>query len=354
MSGEAVGPRATITRTVLGVASVPYGVAARVRNWTFDVGIRNPNRLHRPVLSVGNITTGGTGKTPVVRWLAERLRQTGETVAVLSRGYRARPGELGDEQRMLAGLLNPPGQPPVAIRANPDRFTAGERLLRDAPQTSVIVLDDGFQHRRLARNFDLVLINATEPFGFGHVLPRGMLREPLKGLRRADAFVLTRADQIDDATRNQIVGTIRRHNAGAPIYSSVHAPSAFHTDDRPDPMSLEAFRDRRWFAFCGIGGPGGFVRQLEAIGGTKVGQRFFADHHDYTPGDLAALAADAKQAGANVLVTTEKDWVKLAALSRPDGMPPIWHLDIEIRFQGDDGRALLQQTLAAISSARGR
>jgi tetraacyldisaccharide 4'-kinase len=353
MSGEAVGPRAAVARAALGVASIPYGAATRVRNWAFDAGVRKPARLPRPVLSVGNITTGGTGKTPVVRWLADRLRQTGETVAVLSRGYKAKPGHLGDEQGMLANLLNTSGVPPVAIRANPDRRAAGEALLRDEPKTSVILLDDGFQHRRLARDFDLVLIDATEPFGFGHVLPRGMLRESLTGLRRASAFLLTRADQVDAAARASIRDTLRRHNATAPIYESVHGPTAFRANAQPDVIPLDALRDRRWFAFCGIGGPTGFVRQLEAIGGTHAGRRDFADHHDYTPADLSTLAGDAEGANADVFVTTEKDWVKLAALPRPEAMPPIWHLDIEIRFpSADDERALLQQTLAAVSRAR--
>jgi tetraacyldisaccharide 4'-kinase len=353
MSGEAAGPRAVISRAALAVASVPYAAATRVRNWTFDARIRKATRLPRPVISVGNITTGGTGKTPVVRWLADRLRQAGETVAVLSRGYKAKPGELGDEQRMLENLLNTPGQPPIAICANPDRVAAGEALLREAPNTSVVLLDDGFQHRRLARDFDLVLIDATEPFGFGHVLPRGMLREPIRGLKRADALLLTRGDQIDDTTREEIVARLRQCNPVAPVYCSVHAPSYIRVDDQLDSIQVEALHHRRWFAFCGIGGPSGFVRQLEAIGGTNAGQQFFADHHDYTPNDLTALAMEAKRVGAEVMVTTEKDWVKLAALARPQGLPPIWHLDIEIRFEGDHERLLLQHLLAAVSRARG-
>src|SRR5690349_5154687 len=124
MSGQAAGPRAVLTRTALRAMSIPYAAATRLRNWTFDAGIRKAARLPRPVISVGNITTGGTGKTPVVRWLAERLRESGEQVAVLSRGYKAKPGELGDEQRMLATLLNSSGDQPVHIRANPDRVGA--------------------------------------------------------------------------------------------------------------------------------------------------------------------------------------------------------------------------------------
>jgi tetraacyldisaccharide 4'-kinase len=347
MSGDARGPRASALRAAMSVAEVPYSLGSRLRNWAFDAGVRTPAKLPRPVISVGNITTGGTGKTPVVRWLAERLRASGERVAILSRGYKAKPGALGDEQRMLASLLDRPGEPPVVIRANPDRVAAGNDVLREHSDTSVFLLDDGFQHRRLARDFDLVLINATEPFGFGHVLPRGMLREPLRGLRRASAFLLTRADQADDAARAAILDTLKRFNPGAAVYESVHAPACFREADRADAIPLDALRDRKWFAFCGIGGPESFVRQLESLGGTRAGHRFFADHHDYKPADLAALKREASDCGAEVLVTTEKDWVKVAACPGSKALPACWRLDVEVKV-GDDGE---EELLAQIRSA---
>jgi tetraacyldisaccharide 4'-kinase len=350
MSGEQRGPRAAVLRAAMSAASIPYALATAARGGLFNAGLRKPARLPRPVISVGNITTGGTGKTPVVRWLAEKLRQSSTTVAVLSRGYKAIPGELGDEQQMLEELLNRPGEQPVIVRANPSRLRAGKDVLQNHPGVGVFVLDDGFQHRQLARDFDLVLINAAEPFGFGHLLPRGMLREPLAGgLRRAHAFLLTRADHVDDAGRARIVETIRKHNASAPIYESVHAPTGFREPGRSDLLPLDALRSRRWFAFCGIGGPENFVRQLQKIGGTCVGHHGFADHHPYTSQDLETLSHKAASEGANLLVTTEKDWVKIAALRTS---LPVWRLDVEIRFprKGDEAN-LLADVKRAIDSA---
>lgn len=341
MSGDERGARAALMRAGLGVAALPYGGVVRLRNGLFDAGIRKAARLPRPVISIGNITTGGTGKTPVVRWLAERLRQSGKSVAVLSRGYKAKPGTLGDEQQMLVNLLNRPGVPPVIIRANPSRFAAGEDVLRANPGIDVFLLDDGFQHRQLARDFDIVLINAAEPFGFGRMLPRGMLREPLNGLRRANAFLLTRFDQASDAQRATIRDTLLRHNPDAPIYESVHTPT-----------NADALANRRWFGFCGIGDPSSFVRQLgKTSGTTAAGHRAFADHHAYTDGDVRVLRAEAAAVGAEVLITTEKDWVKLAglpAIAEP-GIP-IERVDVEIRFLADHASRLLadvEQALAA-------
>jgi tetraacyldisaccharide 4'-kinase len=337
-----------------------YAGAVGAKNAAYERGWVKPQRLGWPVVSVGNLAVGGAGKTPLVIRLAQLLKAEGARVDVLSRGYGRRDTErvervdtagdaarFGDEPLLIARAAG------VPVYVGASRYEAGLLAEREGKGTGVHLLDDGFQHRRLARDFDLVLIDATEPFGFGHVLPRGMLREPLRGLRRASAFLVTRVDQIDDATRASIVDMLRRHNPNAPIYASIHAASVFRSDDHPELIALDALRDRRWFAFCGIGGPSGFVRQLESLGGTNVGRRFFADHHDYTASDLALLAAEAKHASADVLVTTEKDWVKLAALRAPGGLP-IWHLDIEIRFpKKEDERALLQQIVAALSRARG-
>jgi tetraacyldisaccharide 4'-kinase len=360
MSGEARGARAAALRTALALGELPYALVARARNAAFDVGLRGAARLPRPVISVGNITAGGTGKTPVVRWLAGQLRAGGRTVAVLSRGYKAAPGTLGDEQRMLADLLaSEPGTPPVIIRAHPSRAAAGQAVLREHPGVQAFVLDDGFQHRQLARDFDLVLVNAAEPFGYGRVIPRGLLREPLAGLRRAGAFLLTRVDQAGPDRLAVIRDVLRRHNPGAPVYESVHAPTGFRAPDvggvggdsagRPV-LPLDALRDRRWFAFCGIAGPGSFVRQVERIGGTNAGHRAFPDHHPYSNADLRRVRAEAAAAGADVLVTTEKDWVKLAALPAATDVtaPPIWRLDVQIQFNEGGEAALLSTVSAAV------
>src|SRR4051794_35567561 len=216
ISGQQTGVGAALLRGVTRVLEPIYAAVVASRNRGYSAGIIASNRARRPVVSVGNITTGGTGKTPVVRWLADRLRERGMRPAVLLRGYKARPGERGDEQRLLDELLNPPGTAsPVIVHANPDRLQGAKAVLRDHPDVDVFILDDGFQHRRLQRDFDLVLIDATTPFGYEHVLPRGLLREPLSGLSRASAFLLTRVDQALPGAVDASQRDIRRRASAA-------------------------------------------------------------------------------------------------------------------------------------------
>jgi tetraacyldisaccharide 4'-kinase len=227
----------------------------------------------------------------------------------------------------------------------------------------LFILDDGFQHRRLRRDLDLVLVNATEPFGFGRVLPRGLLRESLSGLKRAGAFIITRADQVDEDRHATILQTLRRYNPAAPVYRCAHAPAGFRSaaagpagepDHPPD-----ALRGKRYFAFAGIGDPASFERQLARLaapGGTQVGSRWLADHARYSAGELDDLTRQAHSAGAEVMVTTEKDWVKLESLAAERAAsppaaadPPIWRAEVRMRFLGDDEEALLRLVRAAIA-----
>jgi tetraacyldisaccharide 4'-kinase len=363
MSGAQRGVIAGALRAGLRVVEPFYCAAVTLRNRGFDRPGR-ARKLPRPVISVGNITGGGTGKTPIVRWLAECLRADGRSVGILSRGYKAAPGSLGDEQRMLDRLLNHaadpsgsdvfPSRPPVHLYADPDRHRAGERALRQHPEIDIFLLDDGFQHRRLWRDLDLVLIRATEPFGFGHVLPRGLLREPLSGLRRAGVLVLTHADGVDDAEREQITSELRRHNTTAPIFAAVHAPVAIRSavGSAEQQLPLERLSGSRVFAFCGIGNPASFERELRLRCGTYVGQRWFADHHAYTLSDLQAVRQAARERDADVLVTTEKDWAKLAELPMDGGLP-IWRLDIAARFLNDHEQRLLERVRQTIQAHRG-
>ena len=352
MSGEARGATAALLRAATSAAEPFYSLAASARNRLFDNGVFRSARLPRPVISVGNITTGGTGKTPLVRWLAARLRDHGKRVAILSRGYKAAPGSRGDEQLMLDRLLNGPGASnPVSIVANPDRVAAATALLRDRPEVDLFLLDDGFQHRRVRRDLDLVVISATSPFGYGHVLPRGMLREPIRGLSRAGAFVVTHADAVDPATLAQIEREVRRHNSDAPLYRAAHVQSALR---RPDGelMPIAALRGCTWFAFCGIGDPQAFSKQLESTGGRRAGFRAFPDHYNYTADDVATLKRDAAAAGADVLVTTEKDWPKLSRLPATGEAKeevPIWRADVELQFMADDAAGLWAQVLRVAS-----
>lgn len=348
ISGRSGGFGAFSLRSVLRAVEPFYAGAALARNWLFDLGIRKSRPLDQPVVSIGNITTGGTGKTPLVRWLAERLRVDGRHVAILSRGYRAQGGGIGDELTMLDHALNRREGQPIRMAANPDRYRAGASLLRDHPEIDVFLLDDGFQHRRLGRDFDLVLISAIQPFGFGHVLPRGLLREPLRGLRRADAIVITHADRADDRLLDEIEARIRKYNPLAPLYRAVHAPAGLLSSQSPaDRLPLDQLSTRRFFAFSGIGAPSSFENPLEQFGPNLVGRRRFMDHHNYTPVELNDLTREARARGAEVLLTTEKDWVKI---ERFPCELPVLRLDVRVQFQADHGERLLGQIRQAVGS----
>ena len=356
MSGEQTGMAASVLRAGMSAAEPFYAAVAAARNRMFEAGLRKSHRLPRPVVSVGNITTGGTGKTPVVRWLAERLRDHGRRVAILARGYGARAGRAGDEQVMLDCLLNDSSAEAqrVALLANPDRVAAATQFLRERPETDAFVLDDGFQHRRLARDLDVLLVSATSPFGYGHVLPRGMLREPLRGLGRAGAVIITHADQAPAGELDAIEREVRPFNPHAPVYRAVHAHAALRRGPEHESRPMEELRGANWFALCGIGDPKTFLRQLQSVGGRCAGHRWFADHHRYTDADLADVRREARSAGADALVTTEKDWAKLKNLAGAgDADLPIWRVDVRVRFLDDGESRLWEQVRAVVDRPAG-
>jgi len=343
MSGEANGPAARIVRGALGLAEPIYAAAMTARNGLYDAGIFRAHRLPKPTISVGNLTAGGTGKTPVIRFLAEHLLARGRQPAVLLRGYRSTNGTQGDEQQLLHAQLNRELRgAPVMVVADPDRRAGAEAALKQQPRTDVFLLDDAFQHRKVARDFDLVLIDATEPFGYEHVHPRGLLREPMRGLRRADAILVTRANVVEHVRLEAIEADLRSIHTTSPVYRAEHALVGLRdTDDNAEPMSW--LRGRRFFAFAGIGSPQSFQAQLVAAGGEPVGKHWFSDHHAYTPRDLAELSREATSARSEMMLTTEKDWVKLRHLAEVHAVtPPIARVEMRIYFQhGADETALL-------------
>ena len=339
LSGEDRGISARVIRTGLAIVEPFYAGAMTARNSLFSREIRKIHRLPRPTISVGNITTGGTGKTPMVRWLAEQLNERGMRPAILLRGYRGRDGQ-SDEQRMLANWL---GERATVI-ANADRVGGAMTAMATMPQPDVFILDDAFQHRRVARDVDLVLINATDPFGFDHVLPRGLLREPLRGLSRAGAVVLTRSDQVNPTSIDQLRQRIA-HYTSAPIYAARHVQMSLRSER--ETLPIDRLRLRRFFAFAGIAHPSSLDQQFAAFGPTYAGHFWFGDHHDYDDHDLADLQQSATAAGAEMLVTTEKDWAKLRDL--PAGKSPIYRVELRIAFADGDEDRLLAQILGSIN-----
>jgi len=342
ISGQARGPAAAILRGVLRCGEFCYSSAVRTRNVFYDCRILPSHQLPVPVISIGNITAGGTGKTPMARYLATGLAQRGMHPAILMRGYHRSASGISDEQALLADQLQ---ELKIPVHANPDRVAGGRQILQNHPQTDVILLDDGFQHRRLARDIDIVLIDATNPFGFGHVHPRGLLREPATGLRRAAALILTRCEQLNANQSDEITQPVRRYNPNIPIFRSrfIHTGLRFASTSisAPAGISLETLKSHRVFATAAIANPGPFQFSLKNLTALDLPHLWFPDHHDYTATDLAEIRSRAAESGATAIITTEKDWVKLRSLpAASDGSPPIWRLDLDIQFEASDEQQL--------------
>jgi tetraacyldisaccharide 4'-kinase len=356
VSGRRRGAWAALLRGGLRVAEVPYTWAVRWRNHRYATGAAAVYRVGATVLSVGNLTLGGTGKTPMVEWLARWFADRQISVAVVSRGYGApKKGgtPLNDEARELAWRL--PGVPQVQ---DPDRVAAARRAI-DEFHCRLVLLDDGFQHRRIARDLDIVLVDALEPLGFGHVFPRGTLREPPDGLGRADIVALSRADVLAPDQRAEIRRQVRRHAPRAQWLELAHAPRGLVALGPPKlggrarplnevrPLSvgpLDALAGQRVLAFCGIGNPAGFRHTLAACNCQVAEFLEFPDHHAYTAGDLDRLSAAAQRVDAAALVCTEKDLVKLAVDRL--GERPLWAVRIGLEILA--GREALEARLAAL------
>lgn len=338
--GESRGPGPSLLRALLGAAARIYGIGVRARALAFDRGWKTIHQAPVPVVSIGNLTLGGTGKTPMVEFVARRLRTRGLRVAILSRGYGGTAG-LNDEGRVLEENL-----PDVPHLQGPDRAGLA-RIAVEELESEVLVLDDGFQHRRLARDLDIVLLDALEPFGLGRLFPRGLLREPVSALRRASLVVLSRADLVDPPRRAEIRGQAIRHAGNVKWVEARHAPlDLVDADGSPEP--LEALRDRSVAGFCGIGNPEGFRRTLAGLGLALVAFRSFPDHHPYSAADVAELAAWGTAAGADLLLTTQKDLVKLRAGSL--GAVPLRALRIGLEIT--DGAELLDEAIRSLAAGR--
>ncbi len=334
--GESRGVLPTAARLGLGGLAGLYRLGVGARNQAFDRGWKASHRAGVPVVSVGNLTLGGTGKTPTVEWVARWYRARSVRVAILSRGY-GDPSGLNDEGRVLEENL-----PDVPHLQGPDRVDLAARAVEEL-ESELLVLDDGFQHRRLARDFDLVLLDALDPFGLGRIFPRGLLREPVRSLRRAGMVVLSRADLVDPAARAAIRSMAERAAGPLRWASARHAPLDL-VDAEGRSFPLADAQGRRVAAFCGIGNPEGFWRTLAGLGLDLAGSRAFPDHHPYSSADVADLAGWIKGLGADLALTTQKDSVKLRALNL--GPAPLRALRIGLDVM--DGAEALDGALSAL------
>ena len=312
-----------------------FGAGSALTRRAYDRGWAKSVRAAVPVLSVGNLTAGGTGKTPTVAYLARGLIQRGlaRKPAVLMRGYGARrPGEANDEARELQKLLGEA----APILCNPNReLAAAQAVARDC---DAIILDDGFQHRRLARDLDIVLIDATDPFGGGHYLPWGRLREPPEALARAQAVIITRADHAEPAELERLKETLKLLAPGAGLSLARQTPQVLRRICGPDGEAmLDELKGKKVLALCGIGNPDPFVEQLRRHGADIVAKLIYPDHAAYGPPDLERARTAAVAEGAEWIVTTGKDAVKLEDFGEAArSLPPLWALRIETELlQGD-------------------
>ncbi|MFQ5597356.1 MAG: tetraacyldisaccharide 4'-kinase [Nitrospiria bacterium] len=329
-----------LVRLPLTFVSWIYGAIVRFRILMYQAGWLSQKKVDCRVVCVGNLTTGGTGKTPFTIYLAKKWQAKGSKVGIVSRGYRRKnkapvvmvsdgfqplgtPESVGDEAYLMAKRLQ---GVPIAV-AN-DRY-AGCVWLRSHFQVDVIILDDGFQHLKLHRDRNFLLIDASSPFGNGKLIPRGPLREPISEIRRADCVVLTRSDQCKD------IGALSRliKDSQRPFIKSRFAATELINLENSFKRSLSDLDGLAILAFCGLGNPRGFLSQLTQLGAKVQDVVYFSDHHSYSQSDILAIEKRAAEMGVRWILTTEKDAVKLKGLST--GRPDIWMLRVDVAFMED-------------------
>jgi tetraacyldisaccharide 4'-kinase len=338
-------------RGLLAPAALLYGLVILARNGLYRLGGLPSEALPRPVVSVGNLTAGGTGKTPMVRALFERLRRQGHRPAVLLRGYAAGPGRSDEAAELEASLRSDPAAPAPVVMADPDRRRGAARALARDSGVSVFLLDDGFQHRRVRRDLDLVLVDATQPFRENHLLPWGTLREPHRALRRADRILVTRADGATRAGRAALAEDLQRAAGRAADAWCAHQWQGLRRHDGTD-VGLQLLRARRVLLFCGLGNPRAFLETAQRHGAVVANHVFFRDHHSYSREDRRALKERARACGAEALLTSEKDFQRLPSDGAADW--PIYRPVLGLRWmEGEDAidRALREAVGAPPNAA---
>src|SRR2546421_3216710 len=349
---------------ILAPLGALYSAVTAARRALYKTGALKVHKINAPVISIGNITTGGTGKTPLVEWVARAVAREGRRVSILTRGYARKDArervvvsdgehifanalEGGDEPRLLAEAL----RGVASIISDADRASAARYAIENF-KSDVFILDDGFQHLRIARDLDIVTVDATNPWGGGRLLPMGRLREPLRELRRANLIILTRSEQAQDV--DSLRKQTERLSGGRPIILSRTrtrllrpldtTPERSTTESSTHRSSLITHRSPSFAAFCAIGNPSAFFKHIQSNGYTLKLTRSFPDHHVYTQRDVDEIVSEAKQAGAEALMTTVKDAVKLHSL-RFD--LPCYVLEIELEFDDEEKlTAMIREAIA--------
>ena len=329
----------SLLRTILWPLSALYGDIVRVRVWLYAQGLLKRRRLKGTVISVGNLTVGGTGKTPMVIWLAEKFLEDGKRVAILSRGYRGADGTSDEIELMKFRLQNR-----VSFGVGKNRFAEGQRL-ESQRSVDIFLLDDGFQHLQLARDLDILLMDASQPLGGESLLPAGRLREPLAAMSRANLIIFTRAE-----TASGTLEAVRKLNQYPVFAASTRLIGFRHFGGEITPLAANDIGAGPFFAFCGLGNPDAFFRDLGNWGLAVCGQAVFRDHHRYTQRDIAAVKQAGTRAGAKAFVTTEKDAQNLTGRMFEDAPLYVAVIDLVVTPEADL-RNILDQTVAGRTGA---
>ena len=343
VSGQTTGISAMMLRSGLRLLEIPYRCAVSTRNVLYDKRILPMHRFPVPIISVGNITLGGTGKSPMVAWLCRFFLEHNLRPGLISRGYGKGNNEGNDEFLELSHKF--PGIPHLQ---HPNRAESIRALLQ-REHVDLIILDDAFQHRRVERNLDMVLLDATAPFGFGHIFPRGTLREPLGSLQRADIALLTRSNLVDEAGRQKIREQVLTINPNIIWGETVHVPASLVSLESFGNEPIESIRGQSALAFCGIGNPAAFRKTLEQCDVRVERLIPFPDHYRYTAEDVGKLVQMASELNTNSILCTMKDLVKL---NRTDFIGlPFRAVSIEIQFTAGESalRQRVRDSVAAFS-----
>jgi tetraacyldisaccharide 4'-kinase len=342
----------------LSMVSKVYGGAVKLRRIFYKKAVLKSKRLPCPIISIGNITVGGTGKTPMTIYVAQVVKQLGYKVAIISRGYKGKaekgggivsdgkmllmtPEIAGDEPYMIANRLK---DVPVIVGKN--RFKASRLAIRKF-DSDVIVLDDGFQHLKLRRDLDLVLLDYRKPFGNGHLLPRGVMREPASALLCANAIILTRSDTVNDNETSSLPKKLRPYERKKPVYRTFHHPFVYKIINGEKKIfeknmqaalrqNSDCIKGRTVFAFSGLADNHDFRQTVKSLKCNVSGYMEFPDHHSYSDRDLKDISAAAKRSMSECLITTEKDYVRIA--HKIDWPGDLFVIGIEIDFGADKKR----------------
>jgi tetraacyldisaccharide 4'-kinase len=346
VSGQNKGCIAVLINMLLAVAAKGYMLVIKLRNFLYDKSFFKTHHCDTTVICVGNITLGGTGKTPLVIWLCKLLQQHNVPCAILTRGYKTtqnpKPGtqNLSDEPAILTESC-----PQAKVIVNPDRIAGASEAIHNFG-VKVLIMDDGFQHRRLGRDLDIVTIDATRPFGYEKIFPAGLLREHMSSLKRAHAVIITRSDQIAEPELDRIEHKLKTFNPDLILARSIHTAVCVRTYDNKN-IDIEYLNGKKLFAFCGIGNPDAFFNTLRALGAKLAGSKIFNDHYLFTEACLDDIYKHAQHAEADMILTTQKDWTKIGRLTVDIQDIPLAYLVVDLKFiAGEDKlRSLINHTL---------